>query len=98
MAQVQLSKELNSFFTCTFKNNAGLILFPFRKYFMKNFHKKTAIQIQIMDGKVCLRCKGKTIQGVFNKLLRTKKFGVIAQQGFALLPQVNFPANNLNFH
>ena len=30
------------------------------------------IQIQIMDGKVCLRCKGKTLLGVVNKLLKTK--------------------------
>jgi hypothetical protein len=33
------------------------------------------VKIQIIGGKVCLRCKGKT-----------------------LLPQVNFPTNNLNFH
>ena len=30
------------------------------------------IQIQIMGGKVCLRCKGKTLLGVVNKLLKTK--------------------------
>ena len=28
----------------------------------------------------------------------SKKFADITQQCFALLPQVNFPANNLNFH
>ena len=39
-----------------------------------------SVKIQIMGGKVCLRCKGKT------------------QQCFALLTQVNFPVNNLNFH
>ena len=49
-----------------------------------------SVKIQIMGGKVCLRCKGKTLLGVVNKLLRTKSF--------ALLPQVNFPDNNLNFH
>ena len=42
-----------------------------------------------MGRKVCLRCKGKT-------------FGVLSTnfwiQCSALLPQVNFPANNLNFH
>ena len=27
-----------------------------------------------------------------------KNFVDITQQSFALLPQVNFPANNLNFH
>jgi len=30
--------------------------------------------------------------------LESKKFVDITQQCFALLPQVNFPANNLNFH
>ena len=42
-----------------------------------------SVKIQIMGGRVCLRCKGKTLLGVVNKLL---------------LPQVNFPTNNLNFH
>ena len=42
-------------------------------------------------------CKGKILLGVVNKLLK-KKIVDITQQCFALLPQVNFPANNLNFH
>ena len=41
-----------------------------------------------MGGKVCLRCKGKTLLGIVDS----------TQQCFALLPQKNFPANNLNFH
>ena len=32
----------------------------------------TSVKIQIMGGKVCLRCKGKTLLGVVNKLLKTK--------------------------
>ena len=52
-----------------------------------------SVKIQIMGGKVCLRCKDKTLLGIENK-----KFVDITQQCFALLPQVNFPANNLNFH
>ena len=44
------------------------------------------VKIQIMGGKVCLRMQ--TLLGIVNKLL----------QCFALLPQVNFPVNNLNFH
>ena len=28
-----------------------------------------SVKIQIMGGKVCLRCKGKTLLGVVNKLL-----------------------------
>ena len=31
-----------------------------------------SVKIQIKGGKVCLRCKGKTLLGVFNKLLKTK--------------------------
>ena len=30
------------------------------------------VKIQIMGGKICLRCKGKTLLGVVNKLLKTK--------------------------
>ena len=52
-----------------------------------------SVKIQIMDGKVCFRCKGKTLLGIVNK-----EFVDITQQCFALLPQVNVPANNLNFH
>ena len=32
----------------------------------------SSVKIQIMDEKVCLRCKGKTLLGIFNKLLKTK--------------------------
>ena len=45
-----------------------------------------SVKIQIMGSKVCLRCKGKTL------------LVDITQQCFALLPQVNFPANDLNFY
>ena len=31
-----------------------------------------SVKIQIMGGKVCVRCKGKTLQGIVNKLLKTK--------------------------
>ena len=31
-----------------------------------------SVKIQIMGGKVCSRCKGKTLLGVVNKLLKTK--------------------------
>ena len=43
-----------------------------------------SVKIQIMCGKVCLRCKGKTLLGVVNKLLKTKKNVDITQQCFAL--------------
>ena len=33
-----------------------------------------SVKIQIMGGKVCLRCKGKTLLGIVNKLLKTKSF------------------------
>jgi hypothetical protein len=31
-----------------------------------------SVKIQIISRKVCLRCKGKTLLGVVNKLLKTK--------------------------
>jgi hypothetical protein len=31
-----------------------------------------SVKIQIMGRKVCLRCKGKTLLGIVNKLLKTK--------------------------
>ena len=46
-----------------------------------------SVKIQIMSGEVGLRCKGKTLLGVINKLLKT-------QQCFPLLPQINFLAKN----
>ena len=33
-----------------------------------------SVKIQIMGGKICMRCKGKTLLGVVNKLLKTKNF------------------------
>jgi hypothetical protein len=30
------------------------------------------VKIQTMGGKICLRCKGKTLLGVVNKCLKTK--------------------------
>ena len=51
----------------------------------------SSMKIQIMGGKVCLRCKGKTLLDIANKHLKTKKFFDISQQCFALLPQGNFP-------
>ena len=56
-----------------------------------------SVKIQIMGGKVCLRCKGKTLLGVVNKL-GLKKFVDNTQKCFTLTPQTNFPAHNLNFH
>ena len=32
----------------------------------------SSVKIQIMGGKVCLMCKGKTLLGIVNKLLKTK--------------------------
>ena len=56
-----------------------------------------SMKIQIMSGIVCLKSEGKTLLGVVNKLLKTKSLS-ITQQCFALLPQMNFPADNLNLH
>ena len=39
-----------------------------------------SVKIQMIGGKVSLRCKGKTLLGIVNKLLKTKKFVDITQQ------------------
>ena len=52
-----------------------------------------SVKIQIMGGKVKQNIAGRCQQTFGNK-----KFVDITQQCFTLLPQVNFPANNLNFH
>ena len=48
-----------------------------------------SVKIQ-MGGKVCLRCKGKTLLGIVNKLLKTKSLSTSSSN--VLL------ANNLNFY
>ena len=52
-----------------------------------------SVKIQIIGKKIFLRCKGNTLLGAINKLLKRKRFVDITQQCFAL-PQVNFPAND----
>ena len=39
-----------------------------------NSFSSHSLKIQIMDGRVCLRCEGKTLHGVVNKLLTIKSF------------------------
>ena len=53
-----------------------------------------SVKIQIMGGKEVQR---QNIAGHCQQTFENKKFVDITQQCFALLPQVNFPANNLNF-
>ena len=53
-----------------------------------------SVKIENMGGKVCLRCEGKTLLGVVNKLLKIKSY----RQCFPFTPQANFPAHILNFH
>ena len=58
-----------------------------------------SLNIQIMGGKVCWSCKGKTLLGVANKLLKTKSLLTTPSNAHThFTPQANFPANNLNFH
>ena len=52
-----------------------------------------SVKIQIMDGKVCLRCKGKTLLGVINKLLKTKSLAM-----FCLITSSKLSHQYLNFH
>ena len=39
-----------------------------------------SVKTQVMGGKVCLRCKDKTLLGVVNKLLETKSFLVTSSK------------------
>ena len=55
-------------------------------------------KIQIMGGKVCLRCKGKTLLDVVNKLLKTKRLLTSPSNVYSYYLNNNFPTNNLNFH
>ena len=48
----------------------------------------TSMKIQIMGGKVCLRCKGKTLLGVANKLLKTKSLLTSPNNVLPYYPQV----------
>ena len=55
-----------------------------------------SVKIQLMGGKVCLRCKGKTLLGFVNKLLKAK---CLLRLPSNILPYyLNFPTDNLNFH
>ena len=57
------------------------------------------VKIQILAGKVCLKCKGKTLLGIAKKLSKTKSLLTSPSNVLSvLLRQVNFPANGLNFH
>ena len=57
-----------------------------------------SVEIQIIDGKVCFRCKGKILLGDVNKLLITKSLLTSPSNVLPYyLPQINFPAINLNF-
>ena len=56
-----------------------------------------SLKIRIIGRKCCLRCKGKILLGIVIKFLK-RKVCCLHLQCFTFLPQVNFPANNLNFH
>ena len=59
-----------------------------------------SVKIQITGVKVCLWCKGKKLLSIVNKLLKTKHLLTSSSNAlpYQLLPQVNFPANDFNFH
>ena len=43
-----------------------------------------SVKIQCMSGKVCLRCKGKTLPGVVKNLLKTKSLLTSPSNGMPL--------------
>ena len=48
-------------------------------------------KIQIMGGKVCLRCKGKTLLGIVNKLLNIKSLSTSPSNDLPYYLNQNFP-------
>ena len=56
-----------------------------------------SVKIQIMNGKVCLRCKGKTLLGIVNKLLKTKSL-LTSSSNVCLITSSKLSCHNLNFH
>ena len=50
-----------------------------------------SVKIQVMGGKLCLRCKGKTLLGVVNKLLKTKSLLTTASNVLPLHLKQSFP-------
>ena len=47
-----------------------------------------SVKIQFMGGKVCLRCKGKTLLGVVNKFLKTKSLLTSPRNVLPFVPEV----------
>ena len=56
-----------------------------------------SVKFKLCAGKFAWGVK-KNIVGYCQQTFENKKFVEIIQQCFAILSQVNFPANNLNFH
>ena len=50
-----------------------------------------SLKIQIMGGKVCLRCKGKTLLGIVNKLLKIKSLLTMSSNVLPLNLKQTFP-------
>ena len=51
----------------------------------------SSVEIQIMGGKICMRCKGKTLLGVVNKLLKTKSLMTSPSNILPLYLKQTFP-------
>ena len=84
-ASTETANIANVEITATFKNIASKVDKILKGSLDLILSPSPSVKIQIMSGKICLRCTSKTLLGVVNKC-------------FTLLPQVNFPTNILNFH
>ena len=56
-----------------------------------------SVKIQIFGGKVCLWCKGKTLLGIVNKLLKTKSLLVKTKKCLSEYRQIFFCFNHMLF-
>ena len=66
----------------------------------KGFYKimKSSLKVENIRRERLLEVVRQNIAGRCRQTFGNKNFVDTNQQRFALLPQVNFPSNNLNFH
>ena len=71
-ASTETANIANVEITATFKNIASKVDKILKGSLDLIPSPSPSVKIQIMGGKVCLSCKGKTLLGIVNKLLKTK--------------------------
>ena len=91
------SKDLFLSFTCALFYQLSSQVERILKYSLVSI-PSPSVKIQTMSGEFCLMCKGKTLLGVVNTLLKKKSLLTSPSNVLPYYLLVNFPANNLNLH